>query len=110
VTQRDQPDLDNLLQTLSEITVGATILGLRQVNINRRRFVESVPAAEPFVNAILDHIDATTPPISEAMGAVVTSVGKVVSGASGERLRDAGEMIGSMGPELIRLSGLTRHD
>lgn len=101
---------EELLRAAAEIGVGATILALRQVNISRRRFVQEVPAAEPIVNAFLDQLEAFTPPVSQAIGAIVTSVGEIVPAPHGERLRDSGAIVASIGPELIRLSGLTRHD
>jgi hypothetical protein len=98
------------MRTLSEIGVGATILGLRQVNISRRRVVEQVPAVKTFVDAVLDKVEAHAAPASEALGDMVSSIGQAISGPQGKRLQESGAVVASMGPELLRLSGLTRRD
>ena len=101
-------DIDEMVRTLGEISVGAAILRLRQVNISRRRIVEQVPAVKPLVEVALDHVEAVAVPTSAALGAVIASIGDVVAGPRGERLQESGELVASMGPELLRLSGLTR--
>jgi hypothetical protein len=103
-------DLDELLIEIAEIGVGATILGLRRLNIERRRLVKEIPTLEPVVDSVLDRIDALAQPVSSVMGAAVAGIGDALDGERGEQLRNAGQTIAEMGPELIRLSGLTKRD
>ena len=103
----DELDFDELGRELSEIAVGAAILGLRQVNILRRRLVEEVPAAAPFVEAFLEHLEQIAEPASLALGTVVATMGDAIAGDAGQRLREAGALLADAGPELLRLSGLT---
>ena len=103
-------DLDALARELAEISVGTAILGLRRVNITRRKLVHDVPALEPVVNAVLSQIEATVEPVSAVAGAAVSSLGDVIAGERGAQLHDAGILLATIGPELLRLSGLTRRD
>jgi len=103
-------DFDELLTELAEIGVGSAILGLRRVNIERRKLVAKQPALEPAVNAVLDHIEAAAEPLSSIVGAVVSGLGDAIDGDRGDKLSEAGRTVASMGPELLRLSGLTKRD
>jgi hypothetical protein len=100
-------DFDDLGRELGEIAVGAAILGLRRINIMRRRLVDEVPAAEPLVEAMIETLEQIAEPASLALGAMVATMGDVIAGDAGERLRKAGAVLADAGPELLRLSGLT---
>ena len=104
----DDLDLDGLVTELVEIGVGATILALRQLNISRRELVASVPALEPVVDSALEGIDALAPEIANTVSGLVEACGGLVPGATGEAIRSMGAQIADLGPELLRLSGLTR--
>lgn len=106
----DGLDLDELLREATEIGVGAAILGLRRVNISRRELVERVPAAKPVVNAALDGVEAIAPPLSLVAGTMVGAIGDALPGPTGERLVELGSTLAASGPELLRLSGLTKRD
>jgi len=110
VDDRADFDLDELLTELAEIGVGAAILGLRRLNIERRRLVAEVPAMEPLVDTVLDQIDAFAQPVSSVFGAAVAGLGDAVAGDRGDQLTRAGQTIAEIGPELLRLSGLTKRD
>lgn len=103
-------EIEELLQAATEIGVGATILALRQVNISRRRFVEEHPQAKPAVNAALEQIERLAAPASSAVGALISAVGDALPDEHATRVKEAGDLVGTMGPELLRLSGLTRRD
>lgn len=90
--------------------VGALILGLRQVNISRRELVDKVPAAEPIVDAVLDRVDELAEPVSAALGALVSAVGAAVPGEPGERIEQVAAGVAEAGPQLLKLSGLTKRD
>lgn len=106
----DDFDLDDAIRDATEIGVGALILGLRRVNLSRRELVERVPAAEPVVHAVLEHIEGLAEPASAAVGAIVQAVGEIVPGDAGDRLQDLGITVSSAGPDLLKLSGLTKRD
>lgn len=101
-------ELDDLLQDLAEVSLGAAILGVRRLNIARRALVEQVPAAAPTVDALLDQVDELAEPVSEALGAIVAAFGQGIAGERGQQVRDVGATIAEGGPELLRLSGLTK--
>lgn len=101
-------EVEELLQAVSEIGVGAVILGLRQLNISRRRFVDEYPQAEPAVNAALEQIDRLAEPASAAVGALINAMAELVPAEQSDRVKETGDMVATMGPELLRLSGLTR--
>ncbi|KAG1649265.1 hypothetical protein GQR58_029160 [Nymphon striatum] len=100
-------DLDSLLQEFAEIGVGTAILGLRRLNITRRKLVEDVPALAPIVDGVLDQIEALASPASALLGAAVSGLGDAIAGERGEQLNEAGRVVATAGPELLRLSGLT---
>ena len=101
-------EMNDFLSELVEIGVGTAILALRRVNIERRKLVKDVPQAEPFVDAVLEGIETVVPPFSAAIGSVFSTVGDVVEGEGGEQLHQAGLFMAEIGPELLRLSGLTK--
>ena len=103
-------DLDKLLTEIAEIGVGTAILTLRRVNIERHRLVKEQPALEPIVDAVLDQIDAVAEPLSTLAGSVVCGIGDAIEGERGAQLNEVGRTLASMGPELLRLSGLTKRD
>lgn len=110
VTQSDDFDVDDFLTELAEIGVGSAILGLRRLNIERRRIVSENPSLAPTVDALLDQVDALAQPIADVVGAVIAGVGDAIEGPRGEQLTQAGQTVAELGPELIRLSGLTKRD
>lgn len=101
-------ETNDFLSELAEIGIGAAILALRRVNIERRKLVKDVPQAEPFVDAVLEGIETVVPPFSVAVGTAITTVADVIEGEGGEQLHQAGLLIAEIGPELLRLSGLTK--
>lgn len=101
-------ETNNFLSELAEIGIGAAILALRRVNIERRKLVKDVPQAETFVDAVLEGIETVVPPFSVAVGTAITTVADVIEGEGGEQLHQAGLLIAEIGPELLRLSGLTK--
>ena len=101
-------DLDDALREAAEIGVGATILGLRRLNIARRELVERVPAVAPIVDATLDRIDDLAAPVSGVLGSVVSAVGDAVPGQTGDKLNEIGATLVEAGPQLLKLSGLTK--
>jgi len=103
-------DVDEFLTELAEIGVGTAILGLRRLNIERRKLVEEVPALEPVVGAVLDQIEALAEPLSTLAGAMVSSIGDALPGERGTKVSEAGATLADIGPELLRLSGLTKRD
>ena len=103
-------DVDEFLTEIAEISVGAAILGLRRLNIERRRLVDEHPSLEPSVNAVLDKIDELCQPVSDVFGAAIAGIGDAIDGERGKRVSEAGQMVAELGPELLRLSGLTKHD
>lgn len=103
-------DVDEVLAELAEIGVGAAILGLRRLNIERRKLVEDMPAVEPVIEAMLAKIDELAEPVSAMLGAAVAGLGDAIEGERGLRLNRAGEVLADLGPELLRLSGLTKRD
>ena len=110
VDERCDFDLDDLAREIAEIGIGSAILGLRQVNIRRRQLVRDVPALEPAVNAVLDQVEAVVEPASAIIGSLVSSLADAMPGSRGEQVHEAGLVIANMGPELLRLSGLTKRD
>ena len=103
-------EIEEMARTLGEIGIGATILALRQVNISRRRIVEQVPEVKPVVDLVLEQVEALAGPASAALGAVVSSIGDAIPGQNGQRLQESGAVVAAAGPELLRLSGLTKRD
>lgn len=101
-------DFDEVVREITEVGIGSLILGLRQLNIARRDLVERVPAAEPAINAVLEQVELIAEPMSAAVGALVAAVGDSVGGSSGEQMSALGATLAEAGPELLRLSGLTR--
>jgi len=101
-------EIEELVRAASEIGVGAAILALRQINIARRRFVEEHPDAEPAINAALEQIENLAEPASSAVGALISAFAQAVPGDQSAKVKETGELVAAMGPELLRLSGLTR--
>lgn len=101
-------ELDDFLREFAEIGVGAAILGLRRVNIERRKLVDKNPSLAPAVDAVLEQVESIAAPASALLGAAVCGIGDAVAGEHGEKLNEAGRMVASIGPELLRLSGLTK--
>lgn len=110
VTPPDDFDVDDFLTELAEIGVGTAILGLRRLNIERRRLVSENPSLGPTVDAVLDHVDTMAQPVADVVGAVIAGLGDAIEGPRGEQLTKAGQTVAELGPELIRLSGLTKRD
>lgn len=110
VTQHDDFDVDDFLTELAEISVGTAILGLRRLNIERRRLVRENPSIGPAVDAVLDQVDALAHPLANVVGAVISGLGDAIDGDRGDQLTKAGQTVAELGPELIRLSGLTKRD
>lgn len=108
--ERPDIDVDAILTELAEISVGAAILGLRRINIERRKLVQETPALEPVVDAVLDQIDALAQPASALVGAALAGLGDALDDERGHKLTEAGQLIAELGPELVRLSGLTKRD
>ena len=108
----DSSDFDPsaVFSELAEIGVGTAILALRRINIERRRLVKELPQIEPVVDAVLDQVESLTAPVSAALGATITSLGDAIEGERGEQLHEAGLFVAAVGPELLRLSGLTKRD
>ena len=48
--------------------------------------------------------------MSNVVGAAIAGIGDAVSGERGEQLTKAGQTVADLGPELLRLSGLTKRD
>lgn len=103
-------DADEVLTELAEIAVGAAILGLRRINVERRKLARDMPALKPAIDTVLDQIEALADPLSALAGAALSGIGDAVPGERGDHLNEAGAMVASMGPELLRLSGLTKRD
>lgn len=103
-------DTDELLTELAEIAVGAAILGLRRINVERRKLARDVPTLKPAIDVVLDQVEALADPLSSLVGAALAGIGDAVPGERGDQLNEAGAMVASMGPELLRLSGLTKRD
>lgn len=101
---------DAVLTEIVEVSVGATILGLRQVNIVRRRLASEYPQLQPAIDLALDQVDASVGPASELLGGLVQLVGEAAPGAIGESITETGELIARLGPEAIRLCGLTARE
>jgi len=101
-------DTEELLREIAEVGIGSLILGLRQVNIARRDLVERIPAAEPAINTVLQQVEMIAEPASAAAGAVVAALGDSVGGSTGEHMNALATTLAEAGPELLRLSGLTR--
>lgn len=110
MTETSDFDVDEFLTEIAEIGVGTAILALRRLNIERRKLVEEVPALRPVVDVVLDQVDAYVQPVSDVVGAAIAGVGDAVSGPRGEQLTRAGQTVADLGPELLRLSGLTKRD
>ena len=108
VTAAGDLDLDTVLQDLAELSVGAAILGLRQLNISRRELVERVPAVEPAVNAMLERIEELAGPSSNVVGSIVGAIGDATPGPLGDRMVRVGTAVAESGPLLLQLSGLTK--
>jgi len=103
-------NLDELLTELAEIGVGTAILGLRRLNIERRKLVAEQPSLKPMVDGLLDQIEAAAEPVSSLVGAVVCGLGDAIEGERGGQLNELGRTVATIGPELLRLSGLTKRD
>lgn len=103
-------ELDDFLRELAEIGVGGAILGLRRINIERRKLVKEMPTLEPLIDSVLDQVEAIAQPASGLLGAVVSGIGDAIPGERGEQLGEVGRVVATMGPELLKLSGLTRRD
>jgi len=103
-------DIDEFLRELAEIGVGGAILGLRRINIERRKLVKQVPTLEPLIDSVIDQLEAIAEPASGILGAMVTGIADAVPGVRGEQLGEVGQVLATMGPELLKLSGLTRRD
>ena len=103
-------DVDEFLTELAEIGVGTAILGLRRLNIERRRLVANNPSLEPAVDVVLDKIDALAQPVADVMGAAIAGIGDAIEGERGAKVTEAGQFVSELGPELLRLSGLTKRD
>jgi len=69
-------DVDEFLTGLAEFSVGTAILGLRRLNIERRKLVEDMPTLEPAVDAVLDQVEALAEPVAAIAGAVVAGIGE----------------------------------
>lgn len=110
VDPSDEFDVDEVLAELAEIGVGTAILSLRRLNIERRRLVEANPALEPVIDAALDRIDELAQPLSDLIGAAIAGLGDAIEGERGAQLQRAGKVVADLGPELLRLSGLTARD
>ena len=110
MTEASDFDVDEFLTEMAEIGVGTAILALRRLNIERRRLVEQVPTLAPTVEAVLDQVDTYAQPVSDVIGAAIAGIGDAVSGPRGEQLARAGQTVADLGPELLRLSGLTKRD
>ena len=110
VTEPGDFDLDEFMTELAEIGVGTAILGLRRLNIERRKLVKDVPALAPTVDAVLAQVDAFAQPVADVIGAVITGLGDAIEGPRGEQISKTGQTVADLGPALIRLSGLTKRD
>ena len=110
MTQTSDFDVDEFLTEMAEIGVGTAILTLRRLNIERRRLVEEVPALRPAIEAVLAQVDTFVQPVSNVVGAAIAGIGDAVGGERGEQLTTAGQTVADLGPELLRLSGLTKRD
>ena len=108
VTDWDGLDVEEALREAAEVGVGALILGLRQINIARRDLVEQRPETAPVVDAVLDQVEALAEPFSSALGSIVSAAGCAMPGDAGERVQELGATLAVSGPELLRLSGLTK--
>ena len=58
----------------------------------------------------LAQVDTFVQPVSNVVGAAIAGIGDAVSGERGEQLTKAGQTVADLGPELLRLSGLTKRD
>lgn len=103
-------NLDEFLREIAEISVGTAILGLRRVNIERRRISEENSHLAPIIDAVLDQVEALAEPASAFVGSMVAGIGDAMPGTRGEQVTEAGRLLATMGPELLRLSGLTKRD
>ena len=103
-------DVEEFLTELAEIGVGTAILGLRRLNIERRKLVKDVPQLEPIVDAVLDQVESLAQPVSSVLGAAISGIGDAIEGDRGDQLHEAGLLVANIGPELLRLSGLTKRD
>lgn len=101
------PDLDAIVRELTELGVGAAILGLRQLNIARRQLSETRPELVPAIDAALDQIEQLAAPASAALGAALEAVSRALDGDNADKMAETGRLISELGPELLRLSGLT---
>lgn len=101
-------EIDEIIRAISEIGVGAAILGLRQINISRRKLVEDVPALEPLVDKVLEQVEAISEPASAIVGSLVSSWASTIPGETGDKLAGTADLIADMGPQLLRMSGLTK--
>ena len=110
VTEPSDFDVDEFLSELAEISVGTAILGLRRLNIERRKLVKDIPALAPAVDAVLTQVDAFAQPVADVIGAVIAGLGDAIEGPRGEQMTKTGQTVAELGPELIRLSGLTKRD
>ena len=110
VTEPSDFDLDEFLTELAEIGVGTAILGLRRLNIERRKLIKDVPSLAPTVDAVLAQVDAFAQPVADVVGAVIAGLGDAIEGPRGEQIAKAGQTVADLGPTLIRLSGLTKRD
>ena len=110
MTDWDGLDVEEALREAAEVGVGALILGLRQVNIARRDLVEQRPETAPVVDAVLDQIEELAEPFSSALGSIVSAAGCALPGEAGERIQELGATLAGAGPELLRLSGLTKRN
>ena len=110
MTEPSDFNVDEFLTEIAEIGVGTAILALRRLNIERRRLVEEIPALRPVVEVVLEQVDTFAQPVSDVVGAAIAGIGDAVSGSRGEQLTRAGQTVADLGPELLRLSGLTNRD
>lgn len=90
-----------------EIAVGATILGLRRINIARRDLAEKIPEAEPAIDELLARLDTRVEPTAAALAGVIDCVGEAIGGDTGNRMRHAAPTLRALGPKLVHMSGLT---
>jgi hypothetical protein len=110
VTEPGDFDVDEFLTELAEIGVGTAILGLRRLNIERRKLVKDVPSLAPTIDALLTQVDTFAQPVADVIGAVIAGLGDAIEGPRGEQIAKTGQTVAELGPELIRLSGLTKRD
>ena len=108
VAEQGESDADELLTELAEIAVGTAILGLRRINVERRKLAREVPELKPAIDVVLDQVEALAEPVSILVGAALSGLGDAVPGERGQQLHEAADLVAAMGPELLRLSGLTK--